>query len=158
MPLTYLEGSVFSDEEADILCQACNCQHVWGAGIAKEFKKRFPWAFTMEGASSWNPGDFSLYSLMDECNVSILCLYTSEGFGKNRDSTSDILWNTHRALFDFWEYLDWHFQNTTLEDIVIASPRINAGLFGVPWEQTETILQAFVKLTGVNWHVWIPED
>jgi O-acetyl-ADP-ribose deacetylase (regulator of RNase III) len=41
--LLYKPGSIF--QAKGILAHACNCQGTWGAGIALEFKTRFPIAF-----------------------------------------------------------------------------------------------------------------
>ncbi|KKY29179.1 putative ladp-ribose 1 phosphate phosphatase [Phaeomoniella chlamydospora] len=40
-----IKGDLFDVQEDAVLIHACNCQGVWGAGIAKEFKKKYPKAF-----------------------------------------------------------------------------------------------------------------
>lgn len=38
-------GDIFSAPPNSVLIHACNCQGSWGAGIAEEFKKRYPGAY-----------------------------------------------------------------------------------------------------------------
>lgn len=44
MPVEYRTGDLFSSD-ADALAHGCNCQGVMGAGIAVQFRKRFPEMF-----------------------------------------------------------------------------------------------------------------
>ena len=39
--IEYFRGSLFDDTKADTFGHACNCQNVWGAGVAKQFQERF---------------------------------------------------------------------------------------------------------------------
>ena len=150
MPLIYKKGDLFSDTEADIFCHACNCQHVWGAGVARQFLEKFPEAFEQEGKIKGvlAPGDAVLY----ECKYpDVLCLYTSDKYGRYKDDEEQILRSTERALK---EVAEWGLDPRT----VIASPKINAGLFGVPWEKTAELLEAFVRKTGITWVVYEREE
>ena len=156
MPLIYKKGNLFDDKEATIFCQACNCQNNWGAGIAKQFKERFPEAFEKERKEyHWIlPGSTRFYHV-SESDVVVLCLYTSNRYGSRRDPVEQILDNTRMALVGLCEedcLVDCPEEN------IIASPKINSGLFGVPWERTEELIKAFVTLMGVTWHVWELED
>ena len=146
MPLIYKKGDLFTCQEADIFCHACNCQHVWGAGIARRFREKFPEAFEQEGNIKGGllPGDAVLY----ECRYpDVLCLYTSDGYGSRRDFEEQILKHTEDAL----RYVaNWSMDSRT----VISSPKINAGLFGVSWDKTEELLEGFVRETGITWIVY----
>lgn len=155
MPLIYKKGDVLSDKQADVFCHACNCQHVWGAGVAKQFKEKFPWAFECEEflhrAGLLHLGEAEYYqpceeSEPNESGPDVVCLYTSSGYGKNKDSVDDIVLNTSKALAYCATWFD--------RGIIIASPKINSGLFGVPWERTAELIEAFVTLTGVEWRVY----
>jgi ADP-ribose 1''-phosphate phosphatase len=146
--LTYHKGSLFDDKDADVFCHACNCQNVWGSGVAKQLKEKFPWAYSREGLLSecLCPGKATVYRSDDDEEPVVLCLYTSLQYGKERDPADVILRNTRNALI---ECAPWFDAGT-----VIASPKINAGLFGVPWEKTEVLIRALCELTRVEWHVW----
>lgn len=144
MPLVYKRGSVFDDNEATTFCHACNCQHVWGAGVAAKFKQRFPWAYEQEGELTLIPGTSNLYT--QDGYPDVLCLYTSWKYGVDKDPESLIVNTTLRALTNSMHYF--------YPGDVIASPKINAGLFGVPWSRTAKLIEAFCEATGVVWNVW----
>ena len=152
MPLIYKQGDLFSKESlgsADLLCHACNCQP-GGAGVAAEMKRRFPWAYEVEGRRGIMPGEAQVCE-NPEGSLDILCLYTSNGWGRARNTEDRILVNTFRALAmvanDYFA-----------KGVRIHSPKINAGLFDVPWERTAKLLDAFVEVTGVEWVVWELDD
>ncbi len=43
--ITFVRGDLFADPSLDALAHGCNCAGVMGAGIAVEFKRRFPAMF-----------------------------------------------------------------------------------------------------------------
>jgi ADP-ribose 1''-phosphate phosphatase len=146
--LTYHKGSMFDDKEADVFCHACNCQNMWGSGVAKQMKEKFPWAYAWEELMTvcLCPGTARIYHRGNDEEPKVLCLYTSLHYGNAKDSEDIILYNTRNALLECGIWFD--------EGTTIASPKINAGLFGVPWEKTEVLIRAFCELTRVEWHVW----
>ena len=74
-------------------------------------------------------------------------LFTSRSYGQNKDPMEDIIKNTHKAIKSFLALVP--------ENAEIHSPRINAGLFGVPWELTEPIIKDCLKARpDVKWVVW----
>jgi len=132
--LRYVNGDLFADKEAMFLAHACNCQNNWGKGIALELAKRFPKAYERHRLYKAMLGSFQL--LEDSRNV--LCLFTSKGYGRFVDPPDSILTNTEKAL----QALGRHFK--TCGKVTIASPKINAGLFNVPWQKTENTLENFL--------------
>jgi hypothetical protein len=63
--------------------------------------------------------------------------------------------NTGLALERFFS------ENRLNPEVEIHSPKINAGLFNVPWEETEkvleTVLHRFMPRSGeatLDWYVW----
>lgn len=130
--ITYVKGDLFElAPKGAYLAHACNCQGVWGSGIAVEFRKRFREEYTKYVDLCSTYGEYLLGKFSDHENV--ICLYTSFDYGQNKDSISDILKNTESAL----EMM----QNTPIKELHM--PKINSGLFGVPWEETEAILKKF---------------
>lgn len=135
--ITYVKGNLFElAPKGAYLAHASNCQGVWGSGIAVEFRKRFPRAYSqyVEVCTTWTPeqniGDAY------ELDSKVVALMTSKDYGSGRDSKEDILENTEAALQDFTRYQED-------EGLVLHMPKINSGLFGVPWEETEAILKKF---------------
>jgi ADP-ribose 1''-phosphate phosphatase len=84
----------------------------------------------------------------------IICLFTSEGYGDNKASPKDILVNTDLAV----DSMLWELEKLQIETIKIYSPKINSGLFRVPWEETSAIIERSVKEFNLNkkieWTVW----
>lgn len=152
--IEYRKGDLFDSEEPAVLVHACNCMGVWGSGIAAQFYEYFHEAY--EGYR-----DYCIYSNPDEivgtCWVSedmtyrlpVACLFTSKGYGRNRDSKDKILHATSLSLQDFFK----DYQGVIEKYKVIHSPKINAGLFGVPWEETEAVIKRLLP-KGVKWVVF----
>jgi len=128
--LTYKKGDLFEDLENKkgiILLHSCNSLGVWGSGIAKTFKEKFFSAFFEYHNNSNKLG--SGYILEDN-GYKIGCLITSSGYGNYADPPPLIVKSTSKALKNL-------FKGIKEKDIIIHSPKINAGLFKVPWEETE---------------------
>ena len=77
------------------------------------------------------------------------CLVTSENYGKKKDPPSLILKNTELAIRNI---LTDHVKG----DITIHSPKINAGLFEVPWQKTKKVIKKVCSEFDYNitWIVW----
>lgn len=144
MPLVYKKGNMFSDIEATHFLHACNCQHSWGAGVAKQLRERFPEDYRNEKSRQREPGDSGHQE-------KVICLYTSNGYGWRVDPPEMIIKNTRRALLNLGYWWNDVLGNS---NIIIASPKINSGLFAVPWDDTAPLIEAFCVLTGATWHVW----
>ncbi len=144
--IKYKKGSIFDiAPEGSILVHACNAQGVWGSGIAKEFRKRFPKSFSEynEFAKIAKVGDALL---TDE---RIGCLFTSNNYGILVDSPESIVHNTRSAILNLLETID----SEEMGDLPIYSNKFNSGLFNVPWEQTEAILKYYEDYFSFNWIV-----
>ena len=161
-----MKGDLFANkQQCDVLVHACSCTGSWGAGIAKEFEKRFPRAkaghdkflqkcrmMRMEslGKSYLSP----LESDKKDWKVhTVGCLFTSRGHGKAKDEPGVILDATMYAIEDLLRDIEASVPGD--QPISIASPCINAGLFGVPWHLTrEIILRALWEHPRIYWQIW----
>ena len=133
--ITTVNKSLFDAPKGSILIHACNAQGVWGSGIAKEFAKRFPHAYEIYRARCKSMKDVvGMCFLIDDGDYTIACLITSFNYGEHRDFVSTILENTQAAIDDLL------IQNDGRQELHTC--KINAGLFGVPWEKTLKILEA----------------
>lgn len=155
--IEYKKGDIFSERSRNrIIVHATNCFGVWGAGIALEFANRYPEAYrrynslchiyrkNMLGRGIVIEGDKDL----------IGCVFTSFGYGKKKDSKKQILENTKKAVTD----LLINAQVSLSHNIEIHSPQINSGLFGVPWPETEKIINECLKVyPEIKWVVWCKE-
>lgn len=75
MPATFTEGDMFAAEGVRAWAHGCNCAGAMGAGIAVEFKRRFPRMFDeyrqrcadgrfgLGDVFVWSEGDLTVYNL-----------------------------------------------------------------------------------------------
>ena len=75
MPVTFTEGDMFAREGLRAWGHGCNCAGAMGAGIAVEFRRRFPRMFEEYAARCaderfglgdvfvWSEGDLTVYNL-----------------------------------------------------------------------------------------------
>ena len=147
--IKYKTGSLFDAEEGHILIHACNSKGVWGSGIAKQFKDRFPNSYLFYNLKCTSNNMVAKSISFNEKNYKICSLITSSGYSTLLDSKNEILVNTTLSLQNFIiENLD------SCSTIKIASNKFNSGLFKVPWNETESILEVFVKRYNLNWTVY----
>lgn len=155
--IVYKKMSLFDAPEGSVLVHACNGQGVWGSGIAKEFKARFPSAYrayqefchelglvgTAQLVSTAGP-DGSIYWIGN--------LINSSGYGSRLDDQEEILVNTVLSLNNLCANLD------NKEIRTVYSNKFNSGLFKVPWERTEAIIKVFANRYDLTWIVCDPNE
>lgn len=144
------KGNLFDaikDPEA-IFVHSCNAKCTWNAGIALQFKKRFPRAFTQYCKKLDNNGGKTGVSfIVKEKGVKIGCLIVSTGYGAEKDPEDLIIENTRKAI----QHLIDNIKETS---IIIHSPLINSGLFFVPWEKTAEIIRNIKTDKDILWLAW----
>jgi ADP-ribose 1''-phosphate phosphatase len=160
--ISYIKGDLFTHSPASktavtILAHACNCRGSWGAGVAAIFKKKYPMSYKQYVGycrdHSDNPSSLLGKTLLisspnrgHENSTYIACLFTSDLTGRDKLQPSEIVKNTGAAMNHLRQQLnqlkDVEFE--TNNDLKIVNmPKINAGLFGVPWEDTERVLNEY---------------
>lgn len=150
--IKYHEGvNLFSKIEAmnnnDYIVHSCNNQRVWGAGFAKQLKIVAPNSYLGYLLKcKWNHpfGPLLCLDQEKEGGPMIMSLIVSNGYGSHKDPPTEILKNTKQLLESLY----------LTKGLRLHSPKINSGLFGVPWENTEKIIQEFVNKTGCEWNVY----
>lgn len=150
--IEYRNGDLFSAPTNAVLAHACNAQGVWGSGVAKEFKKRFPLAFKeyeqfcIENLRSRELCGQSFLCTSDKQKVG--CLITSHRYGADVDSPAEIMGATTIALSQLLSQLK------PGEELHI--PKINSGLFHVPWLDTEKCIEycLSIRTDDVKIVVW----
>lgn len=76
-------------------------------------------------------------------------MITSDGYGGSKDPESKILESTDNAVLVLLAKMSVKGMTE------VHTPKINSGLFGVPWEKTEKIiLQQLKGFPNINWTVW----
>lgn len=132
--ITYIKGDMFElKPEGAYLAHACNCQGVWGSGVAVQFRKKYPSAYKAYVETCLKYGDHKAGHA--DVFGRVVCLYTSKDYGQNKCSVNKILDNTRVALTMLT------IKNPEIKELHM--PKINSGLFAVPWQETEEILKEF---------------
>ncbi|KAL5385767.1 hypothetical protein DPSP01_004549 [Paraphaeosphaeria sporulosa] len=152
-------GDLFDAPDDVVLVHACNTQGSWGAGIAKEFRRRYPMAFSLyqeHCLANHHPksdpvptGSCLLIPPSEERPGSrrhwVACLFTSEKYGRSKDSQARILANTPLAFRHLLHLLRRQAREIGSAIQEIRMCQINSGLFAVEWENTRMLLEAVLE-------------
>lgn len=146
MGIEYVKGDLFTADHSKILLHACNCRRRWGRGVAEIFAKKYPKSYL---AHQNHPPILGDIQVIDIGERPIVCLFTSKGYARDTDPPAKILESTKNALIHLSDYYKGK------ENIEIASPMINAGLFNVPWNKTEKLIEDFLETNkNFSWVVY----
>ena len=157
--------SLFDAPKDSILIHACNSQGVWGSGIAKEFKARYPHAFTdyEVNCRHWNKerGTACGMAFMSQAHIEephwVGWIVTSHNYGPLKDPKEVVKINTTLALEELCKKIYRAHPKDQWETIDVYSNKFNSGLFGVPWEESELILSTILRdFKRINWIVCDP--
>jgi ADP-ribose 1''-phosphate phosphatase len=142
-----VKGNLFDAPKGALIVHACNTQGVWGAGIASHFARLYPDYYKAYAGKCTVYGNHLLGTafIMTGKYHRVGCLFTSTGYGSKALYREDILNATRDSLLDMFTQIS--------EDEEIHLPRINSGLFRVPWPMTKKILEEFPERKFV---VWVP--
>jgi ADP-ribose 1''-phosphate phosphatase len=161
--VTHQKISLFDAPKGSIIVHACNSQGVWGSGIAKEFKERYPHSYhqyhmfckgkeTTPRKTACGLGQLSFHSTNEDHWVG--WIVTSHNYGDKKDSSEQIKANTALALRDLCHDI---YVSHAGESIDVYSNKFNSGLFGVHWEDSELILNTVLRdYPRINWIVCDP--
>ncbi|AOW00335.1 ADP-ribose 1''-phosphate phosphatase [Yarrowia lipolytica] len=150
--LTYVQGDLFEESPRPaVLAHACNCLGSWGSGVAAGFKQKFPGAFVeykrhCDKYSDDNSALLGTCQLIETHDaqtgelVYVACLFTSVRFGARVDGPEQIVKQTKLAMQDLQKQLA-KMSGPIDGNSTVHMPKINAGLFRVPWRDTEKVLE-----------------
>ncbi|AQZ17706.1 POA1 (YBR022W) [Zygosaccharomyces parabailii] len=162
--IKYITGNILNiSNYPRIIIHSCNCGGSWGGGIARQLGNRYPKAEQAYVNACEKYGNKLLGKCLfipsyKDANVIICCLFTAEIGGSNYDLRASILKYTEQALNNVrkWIYgdeggksdpietgINSATQHNTLKDYKLEMPKINSGIFGIPWQETENILRKF---------------
>lgn len=145
MEIIHRNGDLFNAPPEAMLAHACNCKGLWRSGIAAQFKVRFPDDHIEYERLCYLHGS-SLRGQAVLLAGRVVALFTSVGYGQYVDPPASILEATRSAIRSLDSQLP--------RQVEVHSPRINAGLFKVPWEQTEAVIKGIDSTR--TWVVWTP--
>jgi O-acetyl-ADP-ribose deacetylase (regulator of RNase III) len=136
VPILFVTGDLFANRyAAQAFAHGCNCQGSMGAGIAKEFRARYPDMFAAyRQRCKAEPRQFNLgaaWLWKDDRSPWVFNLGTQEQYWRGRASYDAIA----TALANMRAQAD-------AEGIyVIAMPRIGAGYGGLSWRKVRGIIE-----------------
>lgn len=162
--IEYRKGNLFDAPPGVALVQACNCQGSWGSGVAAEFRNNFKYAFLQyqKHCRKHLPKAFRARSILVGSSHSVwdhkknnmkepylICsLFTSDKYASFVDSNDMIVAATDKAIAHL-------LKDPALTKVPeIHSPKMNSGLFHVPWELTASIIEKHLEALGKPWIVW----
>ncbi|CAH2351145.1 ADP-ribose 1''-phosphate phosphatase [[Candida] railenensis] len=166
--INYIKGDLFSSKSS-ILCHACNCYGSWGGGIAVIFRKKFPRSYKIynEHCKKTKAAELLGTTLLiePENGQRVACLFTSNLTGAKKLPPNEIVHYTDLAMKDLIRQLHLENENgsgdkslaeagngkeSETNNLNISMPKINAGLFAVPWDQTEEVLEKYANETEIT--------
>lgn len=141
--IKYVKGDILNAGKFPrILLHSCNCNGTWGGGIAYQLALKYPdaerkYRETCDRHVVGLLGKCLLLRTKEDPNLIIGCLFTAATGGSDQNEAY-ILKYTEMALQSFKAQLN---QEKKLLDYQVIMPKINSGIFGVPWEHTEQLLE-----------------
>lgn len=171
MSIEYITGSdIFLAPPRSVLIHSCNCRGSWGKGIALAFKTRYPSAYQVYRKHCLrNPASKLLGQALlipptgkdAEAGKGhyIACLFTSVDSGARKSRKAAILEATGKSMGMLMEELAE--VATTKDDGALSEirmPKINSGLFAVPWEETEGVLVGLKTRASVPTKMFVYEQ
>lgn len=145
--ITEVKGSLFDAPKGALLVHSCNTQGAWGAGIAAKFTQVYPDYYQAYASKCARYGSSLLGTtfLIQGKYHRVGCLFTSTGYGTKALYQDEILQATKKALLDLFTQIH-HTEE-------VHMPKINSGLFRVPWDLTKKVLEEFPERKFI---VWVP--
>jgi len=146
MVIQYRKGDLFDAPSATILVHACNCRGSWGGGIAVEFRQRYPEAYSTyqrvcrRDSNSLFGGALLIVPKEGSTQQHYVgCIFTSKGYGRAKDKPGEMLKATDSAMRALLVEIQEKCEKIDIAEI--RMPKINSGLFAVPWARTERVLR-----------------
>lgn len=135
--ITYKTGNLFEDD-AQALVNAVNCVGVMGAGIAAEFKRRWPSYFKdyqqICEANGLRPGIVIFHAIPDRPGRYIVSLPTKDHWKHPSN-----LVNVHRGLNTLIAMMRKHGVQS------VAMPALGCGNGGLDWGDVKTLIDLTAK-------------
>lgn len=164
--IEYKKMSLFDAPKESIIVHACNSQGVWGSGIAKPFKQNYPVSFEFykDFCKIWNERRGTACGLADLGPFAnsedhwVGWIVTSHNYGPLKDSPELIKIHTTLALKELCKKIYTAHPAEDNPTIEVYSNKFNSGLFAVPWQDSELILNTVLTdFKRIKWIVCDPE-
>ena len=146
MPVKHIRGNLLKSN-CDVIAHGCNCFNTMGAGIARQIKRAYPYAFNIDNVTA--RGDRNKLGSLSAAKdprgelPKVYNLYTQYRYGR-RGSHVDYA-AVQSSLTKMKKSLDLDDPEMTLK---VGMPRIGCGLAGGLWPIVEGIINSiFTKRT-----------
>ena len=140
MPIIFAGGDLFATPGLQALGHGVNCGGATGAGIAIEFKKRYPGMYKQYKALCKNggllPGDVFAWHGND---ITVFNLATQKHW--NTGATPEAVKDSVTKMLNLAEKMAIH---------EIALPRIGAGLGGLEWDDVKSLLATLAADSSIT--------
>ena len=135
--------------KCDGIAHQVNCRGVWGAGLAKEIKKRFPRAFKVDSMTLVNNpkklGTFNYAAPNEDQDKWIFNLAGQFNYGRSK------VYTDYNALYRSLESLKDFILKMNFVDFVLAIPSgMGAGLGGGDWNKILAIINLVFKHESIK--------
>ena len=155
--ITYVRGNIF-DSKAGLLVNPVNCVGVMGAGLALQFKQRFPEMFqdykTLCNKSEIQPGK-PIFLTMKQGIVHPLphiCLFPTKNHWKNSSLIIDI----EMGLDSFRKYQDGNqYMSDYIRHKSAAFPKLGCGLGGLSWEKVKPLMEHYLGNLDMEIEIYV---
>lgn len=168
--ITYKKGDclAYGIKHPRVVIHSCNCNGTWGGGIARQmaikyYRAESDYIDICDTFGSKLLGKFILIPSYRTPNLLIGCLFTASFGGEQHGTGQSILHYTKLALQDMINKLSGEeliqdeidsysskymkniqvYMKIPISEYELEMPKINSGIFGVPWPETEKLLEEF---------------
>ena len=150
MSIVFVEGDIF-DAEVEALVNPVNCVGVAGAGLAKEFKKRYPVIFSMYARYCTNgsvyPGRVLTLDLGAGQKPRWIIHFPTKRHWRNKSCIEDVALGVHALIKDLKRF--------GIRSVAI--PALGCGLGELRWSVVAPLLNlAFEKRTDIDAVAYYP--
>jgi O-acetyl-ADP-ribose deacetylase (regulator of RNase III) len=149
--IQYKAGNLF-DDDAQCFVNAVNCAGVMGAGIAKEFKRRYPDYFKhyqtlCKDGYLCHAGDVAMSAIEGPSDLKIISAATKTHWdGPSTLSSIDtaLRWIAHKARI--------------YKLLSIAMPALGCGLGGLKWADVQPLIEKHLSGIDCDVRVYLPRE
>lgn len=150
--ISFHQGDIF-ESDAQALVNPVNCAGVMGAGLALEFKKRYPemfkWYMMCCTIDAFQIGDVGVWNLPPEAAPrKFIINFATKNHWREKSKLEYILQGLHN--------LKWEIGQHKIESI--ALPQLGCGLGGLQWKDVRPLLTGFaITIPDVDVQVYLKD-
>ncbi len=160
MSIEFRTGDIF-ESGADVLVNPVNCRGISGAGLALEFKRRFPIPqkvyerLCAEG--QMHLGDFYMHARLPGASPQYIVYFPTKVHPKDRSNSTEIRDGLEALCVEIDEMGGDPSENRAPMAGSIAVPALGCGLGGLDWADVKPLIEAVAtRCPQVHWIIYEP--